>query len=911
MVGRATGLIFISYAHKGGGALAQRLSTDLSSNHYRTWFDRSRLRPGATWSADIEQALNECDILLAVLSAGSVTSDICRAEVLRALRHGKRVIPLALGDTVDPPIFLETKQYISFAPTRPYEDAMLELAAALASSEQPSLAAKYRDTYVTAPRLPANLVPRPGEVDALRSRVLREERQATIAIVAVIGMGGVGKSTLVQMLCHDSSVQAAFPDGVIWVSLGREVTDLVPKMREVGKSLGDDLARYDTPDGASNQLRTFLRRKTALVVLDDVWQIAQVKPFLADAPHSCLLVTTRMQDIATSLQALRVEVGTLSVGQSLDVLARWTATAPSDLPSEAVAIVRACGRLPLALAMIGGLVRGRIHDGRLDAWAAALYNLETAQLDRIRFPLEDYQYPELQRAIQVSVDVLDSESRRRYLGMCVFPEDTAVPERVFETLWQVNRFEVQQTVDTWIRASLARRVDDSTIVIHDLQLDYLRRLAADDIAGLHQQLVDRYAEARGGEWPAGENDGYFYQRVTWHLAEARNRPALADLLLNPTFIRAKLDTLSYADLWQDFRWTESCCAVLAPQDQELLRRLEGEVRDLRTFVDRTKESAVVERWFTSDDGSFLAVVGQAGIGKSWFMRNVWVRNCHRSVFHRVDLSRGSRDSCRELISALVRSVGDQSDSLDTALDLTALDSVVRDVVVGSVAPPYVLVDGLDEPDWLSSGGLREPLECFRQLASTGIRFVLSSRIGTLADELAAELPGISQLHLRGMPHEVAKTLLLQLIKDAPSTVEADALEQLVQRADGSPLVVSLIAAALKEGSHPAALLQPTDLMYLVERVLRRLAESPPIRTNLHAVLRALADSRSDIFIEDVLQDPDAAASTIDALQLSALFEVREDHGRHNLRAVNHDLLALLRDYYQREGEAPSHQSSGD
>jgi len=499
MAAIARGPIFISYAHRDGMALAERLSTALVANGYRTWLDRHRLTAGATWSMEIEQALDECDVVLALLSVGSLNSDICRAEQLRALRHGKRVIPIGWADGVDRPIFIETKQYVSFAPTRSYEDATRELIAAIEHAEPPTLAVRYRDTYVTAPRLPAKTVPRPGELDSLRARVLQDERPATISAIAVTGMGGTGKSTLVQMLCHEQSVQEAFPDGVIWVSLGQDVTDLVPKMREVGKVLGDDVTRYDTADGASNQLRTCLRRKTALIVLDDIWQIAQIKPFLADAPNSCLLFTTRMHDLATSLEAVRVDVGTMPVGQALEVLARWTGIPSADLPREAMEIVRACGRLPLALAMIGGLVRARISNGRRDVWATVLYSLETAQLDRIRFPLEDYPYPELQRAIQVSVDVLDPESKARYLSMCVFPDDIPVPERVFQTLWKVTPYDVQDTVDRWVRASLARRLGDDTVVLHDLQLDYVRRIAANDLPSRHQHLVDRYSEARGAQ----------------------------------------------------------------------------------------------------------------------------------------------------------------------------------------------------------------------------------------------------------------------------------------------------------------------------------------------------------------------------------------------------------------------------
>ena len=78
-----------------------------------------------------------------------------------------------------------------------------------------------------------------------------------------------------------------------------------------------------------------------------------------------------------------------------------------------------------------------------------------AQLNWIRFPLELYPYPEPLPAIQGQRRGLDSLSRARYLTMCVFPEDTLIPECVFQTFWRADQNEVQETADSWLVASLA------------------------------------------------------------------------------------------------------------------------------------------------------------------------------------------------------------------------------------------------------------------------------------------------------------------------------------------------------------------------------------------------------------------------------------------------------------------------
>jgi hypothetical protein len=66
---------------------------------------------------------------------------------------------------------------------------------------------------------------------------------------------------LAQALCHDEVVQQAFPDSVIWITIGEPGFDALTRRREVGKALKNDLTRYDILLGAENQYRTAIRGK--------------------------------------------------------------------------------------------------------------------------------------------------------------------------------------------------------------------------------------------------------------------------------------------------------------------------------------------------------------------------------------------------------------------------------------------------------------------------------------------------------------------------------------------------------------------------------------------------------------------------------------------------------------------------
>lgn len=121
---RATLNIFISYGRADGRELALRLRDDLQRIGHNVWLDLDEIPGGADWSQRIEDAIEHCDVTLALMSRASFDSQWCRAEQLRALRKGKRVIPLRLQATAEIPLALEHLNYLDFSEAARY-DAML------------------------------------------------------------------------------------------------------------------------------------------------------------------------------------------------------------------------------------------------------------------------------------------------------------------------------------------------------------------------------------------------------------------------------------------------------------------------------------------------------------------------------------------------------------------------------------------------------------------------------------------------------------------------------------------------------------------------------------------------------------------------------------------------------------------
>ena len=452
--------------------LANRLQTDLAKEGHGAWLDSQRILGGASWTKDIETALDEAHVVLALLTAGSFASEICRAEQLRSLRKGKCVIPLLAQRGVDIPLYLESKNYRDFSTTDAYCHSWPDLLKDIQSTNGVALRPEYRQTYVTAPPIPPNFVERPEALKALRNALITDGVGRNIALTAFAGMGGIGKTVLAQVLCHDDVVQNAFPDGVIWVSAGKESGfDLVTRLRELGKALNDDLSRYDNELGCRNQYRSTIRTKAALVVVDDVWHAHDLEPLLAESPRSRLLFTTRNSSIASAVGADEHTADLLTESQSRAVFMQWAGMNASEAPLYAPDIIRECGRLPLALSMVGAMLRGKPPA----IWKRVLDSLRSADLEKIRVQFPYYPHPTLFRAIQISVDDLEPIPRQRYLALGVLLEEMAAHPSIQQTLWSCDEADAVDTSEQFLSLSLAQRDrQPGSIRLHDLQLDYVR-----------------------------------------------------------------------------------------------------------------------------------------------------------------------------------------------------------------------------------------------------------------------------------------------------------------------------------------------------------------------------------------------------------------------------------------------------
>ncbi|XP_020972300.1 putative disease resistance RPP13-like protein 1 isoform X5 [Arachis ipaensis] len=189
-----------------------------------------------------------------------------------------------------------------------------------------------------------------------------------LSVIPIVGMGGIGKTTLAQLVYHDDKVKESF-DFRGWVCVSEEFNVV-----KVTKTIIEAIVwwRYDLTDLnlLQHDLREELSRKKFFIVLDDVWDKNYddlnrfLKPFQKGVKGSKILITTRNKNVASIVQTISPhELSPLSDEDCWLVFSKHArlSTISSENPTlEKIGrdMVKRCDGLPLAAQALGGLLRG-------------------------------------------------------------------------------------------------------------------------------------------------------------------------------------------------------------------------------------------------------------------------------------------------------------------------------------------------------------------------------------------------------------------------------------------------------------------------------------------------------------------------------------------------------------------------
>jgi len=94
--------IFLSHATDADGARAKQLLAAIEAGGRKCWISSRDIKAGADWNGAILAAVEQCSVLVLLVSPASISSTFVKAEVQHAFEHGKRIIPVRLVPNAEP-----------------------------------------------------------------------------------------------------------------------------------------------------------------------------------------------------------------------------------------------------------------------------------------------------------------------------------------------------------------------------------------------------------------------------------------------------------------------------------------------------------------------------------------------------------------------------------------------------------------------------------------------------------------------------------------------------------------------------------------------------------------------------------------------------------------------------------------
>lgn len=271
------------------------------------------------------------------------------------------------------------------------------------------------------------------------------------AVISVVGMGGLGKTTLAKKV-YDNQVVMQHFDCFAWITVP-QFYKMEDVLRMMIKQFYKASKEY-TPEGVDTmdqeslirKSREYLQQKRYVVVFDDVWNVdfwGVIEHALPDNDKGGrIMITTRIKDVADFCKkSCFVHVHYL---QPLPPNKAWTlfcrkafqfdqleGKCPTELEGLSLNIVKKCEGLPLAIVSIGGLLSTKAKV--VSEWRK-LYNSLSSELE------SNPHLSSLTRILSLSYHHLPYYLKSCVLYFGIFPEDYSISCERLVRLWIAEGF---------------------------------------------------------------------------------------------------------------------------------------------------------------------------------------------------------------------------------------------------------------------------------------------------------------------------------------------------------------------------------------------------------------------------------------------------------------------------------------
>ncbi|XP_028548626.1 uncharacterized protein LOC110093684 [Dendrobium catenatum] len=297
-------------------------------------------------------------------------------------------------------------------------------------------------------------------------------------VYAIVGMGGIGKTTLAKLVFDDHIIASRFQVNV-WVSVSQNYNEN-DILRNIITSAGGDGKRCHNFDSLSKKVIDMVKDKRVFMVLDDVWETKRVWNDMLRillkrgvAEGSRVLVTTRNEEVAAQMMAVhsqRVQSLPLEDGWSLlckSAFPAWEQLEAKDdkwnLKDIGIELVKKCDGLPLAINAIGGMLSSQSRTR--ESWE---FILKSSSWEVKGLP------DEINSVLYISYQYLPRDIKRCFLYCSLFPKG--------------RYFKIMNAKNLWIQEGLIN--DEKNRSSHDVAERYFRILVQRNLVILDRVYIE-------------------------------------------------------------------------------------------------------------------------------------------------------------------------------------------------------------------------------------------------------------------------------------------------------------------------------------------------------------------------------------------------------------------------------------
>jgi len=258
------------------------------------------------------------------------------------------------------------------------------------------------------------------------------------SILSIVGMGGMGKTTLAQHVYNDPMIEGIFAIKA-WVCVSDEF-DVFMLTRAIFESIHKETDNSRNLEMVQGRLKEKLNGMKFLLVLDDVWNEHRDQwkslqtPLKYGAKGSKILITTRINKVASIMESNNIhQLKQLKKEHSWQVFtkhafqddnSKWN----SVLEKIGMKIVEKCQGLPLALETVGGLLQSK---SSISDWEGVLRS------NIWNLPIED---SKIIPALLLSYYHLPSNLKRCFAYCALFPKGHKFDKESLILSWMAENF---------------------------------------------------------------------------------------------------------------------------------------------------------------------------------------------------------------------------------------------------------------------------------------------------------------------------------------------------------------------------------------------------------------------------------------------------------------------------------------